>query len=84
MGMDVSYVVVGGVAVSQQGFPWHISADGICEGWAGRGILRVEMDDAEGVWLLEVFHDDNQGGVATVWGSVSNSLLRYWRQSKQD
>ena len=72
--------MVGGVAVSQQRFPWHVPTDRVRKSWAGWGILRVEMDDAERVRLLEVFHNDNEGGVATVWVQLATPLLQRWRR----
>lgn len=49
------YIVVGGVAVSENRFPWLVVPDGVSKGRSRRRILAIEMAHAELAWPFEIF-----------------------------
>lgn len=46
--------MVGGVAVSENRFPWLVVPDGVGKGRPRWSILAIEVADAELAWPLEV------------------------------
>jgi len=62
----VAHIVVGGVAMPENGFPRLVIPDGVGEGRAGRRILAVQVANAELAGPLLVFVENEQCGVAAV------------------